>query len=60
MHEFQNGTLKSSSGDKVSSKKQAIAIGISEAKQKGLKVPKKGIPNPPNPVFTAGFFRSKK
>ena len=41
MHEFKEGTLKSSSGDKVPERKQALAIGISEAEQAGLKVPKK-------------------
>ncbi|MBU8881965.1 hypothetical protein KSK37_02590 [Kaistella sp. DKR-2] len=41
MHEFKEGELKSSSADKVTDKKQAIAIGISEAKEEGLKVPKK-------------------
>lgn len=41
MKEFKEGTLKSSSGEKVTNRKQAIAIGISEAEQKGLKVPKK-------------------
>lgn len=41
MHEFKEGKLKSSSGEKVKDRKQAIAIGISEAKEKGLKVPKK-------------------
>lgn len=40
MHEFKEGKLKSSAGDKVTDRKQAVAIGISEAKQKGLKVPK--------------------
>lgn len=40
MHEFKEGTLKSGSGKKVTSKKQAVAIGISEAREKGLKVPK--------------------
>lgn len=40
MHEFKEGKLKSSSGDKVTDRKQAIAIGISEAKESGLKVPK--------------------
>ncbi|WP_144283582.1 DUF6496 domain-containing protein [Chryseobacterium echinoideorum] len=40
MKEFKEGTLKSSSGDKVTDRKQAVAIGISEAKQEGLKVPK--------------------
>ncbi|MBL0198747.1 MAG: hypothetical protein IPP81_00810 [Chitinophagaceae bacterium] len=39
MHEFKEGTLKSSSGDKVTERKQAIAIGISEAKEAHLKVP---------------------
>ena len=40
MKEFKEGKLKSGSGDKVTNKKQAIAIGISEAKEEGLKVPK--------------------
>jgi len=40
MHEFKEGKLKSGSGEKVKSKKQAVAIGISEARDKGLKVPK--------------------
>lgn len=39
MHEFKEGKLKSSSGKKVKNRKQAIAIGISEAKEAGLKVP---------------------
>lgn len=41
LHEFKEGKLKSSSGEKVTDRKQAIAIGISEAKDEGLKVPKK-------------------
>lgn len=41
MHEYKEGTLKSSSGKKVKDHKQAVAIGISEAAQEGLKVPKK-------------------
>ncbi|WES97347.1 DUF6496 domain-containing protein [Chryseobacterium arthrosphaerae] len=41
MHEFKEGKLKSSSGKKVTSRKQAVAIGISEAREKGLKVPSK-------------------
>lgn len=40
MGEFKDGKLKSSSGKKVTSRKQAIAIGISEAREKGYKVPK--------------------
>ena len=42
MHERKEGTLKSGkSGKKVKSKKQAIAIGLSEARKEGGKVPKK-------------------
>lgn len=44
MHEFKEGTLKSGKygkGGKVKSRKQAIAIGISEAREAGTKVPKK-------------------
>lgn len=41
MQEYKEGKLKSRSGDKVTSRKQAVAIGISEAREKGLKVPKK-------------------
>ncbi|KIC62049.1 DUF6496 domain-containing protein [Chryseobacterium taiwanense] len=41
MHEFKAGKLKSSSGEKVTNRKQAIAIGISEAREAGLKVPPK-------------------
>jgi hypothetical protein len=40
MHERKEGTLRSGSGRKVTSKKQAIAIGLSEARKKGAKVPK--------------------
>jgi hypothetical protein len=40
MHERKRGTLKSgSSGKKVRSRKQAIAIGLSEARRAGAKVP---------------------
>jgi Family of unknown function (DUF6496) len=41
MHEKKKGTLKSGSGKKVTSRKQAIAIGISEARKAGAKVPKR-------------------
>jgi hypothetical protein len=42
MHRKKKGTLKSGrSGKKVTSRKQAIAIGLSEAREKGAKVPKK-------------------
>jgi hypothetical protein len=41
MRRKKKGTLKSGSGRKVKSRKQAIAIGLSEARSKGAKVPKK-------------------
>jgi len=42
MHEMHEGTLKSGrSGKKVTSKKQAVAIGLSEARREGGKVPRK-------------------
>ena len=41
MHEMKHGKLKSGSGKKVTNPKQAIAIGLSEARSKGAKVPKK-------------------
>jgi hypothetical protein len=42
MHERKRGTLRSGrSGTKVTSRKQAIAIGLSEARRAGAKVPKK-------------------
>jgi hypothetical protein len=42
MHEMKRGRLKSGkSGKKVTNPKQAIAIGLSEARRKGAKVPRK-------------------
>jgi hypothetical protein len=41
MKAFKQGKLKSGSGRKVTSRKQAIAIGLSEARKSGAKVPKK-------------------
>jgi Family of unknown function (DUF6496) len=41
VHREKSGTLKSGEGGKVKSKKQAIAIGLSEARKKGAKMPKK-------------------
>ena len=42
MHERKHGTLRSGrSGKKVTSRKQAIAIGLSEARRSGAKVPAK-------------------
>jgi hypothetical protein len=42
MRRRKKGTLKSGSGRKVKSRKQAIAIGLSEARKKGAKVPARG------------------
>jgi len=46
MHREKRGTLRSGKGGKggkVTSRKQAIAIGLSEARKKGAKVPKKSV-----------------
>ena len=41
MHEYKHGSLKSGGKRKVKSRKQAIAIGLSEARRSGAKVPRK-------------------
>ena len=41
MDEWKRGTLNSGSGQKVTNPKQAIAIGLSEAREAGAKIPKK-------------------
>jgi hypothetical protein len=44
VHKMKEGTLKSGkSKKKVTSRKQAVAIGLSEAREKGAKVPKKKL-----------------
>ncbi len=40
LHEFKHGNLKSSNGTKVTSRMQAIAMGLDEARREGGKVPK--------------------
>lgn len=42
MEEYKRGTLHSGSGAKVTNPKQAVAIGLSEARKAGAKIPKKG------------------
>jgi hypothetical protein len=42
MRRRKKGTLKSGSGRRVTSRKQAIAIGLNEAREKGGKVPSRG------------------
>lgn len=46
MRRRKKGTLKSGSGRTVKSRKQAIAIGLSEAREKGGKVPRKRKSSP--------------
>lgn len=41
MHEYKEGTLKSGSGKKVTSRKQAVAVALSEARHAGAKIPQK-------------------
>jgi hypothetical protein len=41
MREFKHGKLKSSSGQKVKKRKQAVAIALSEAREAGAKIPRK-------------------
>jgi hypothetical protein len=41
MHEMKEGKLKTGTGKKVTSKKQAVAISLSKARKEGAKVPKK-------------------
>jgi hypothetical protein len=41
MSEYKHGALKSGSGGKVNSRKQAVAIALSEARSSGAKIPKK-------------------
>ncbi len=41
MSEFKHGSLNSGSGGKVKSRKQAVAIALSEARSSGAKIPKK-------------------
>ncbi len=49
MHERKQGTLRSGrSGKKVTSRKQAIAIGLSEARQAGGKVPRSSSSSSPS------------
>jgi hypothetical protein len=42
MHEYKEGSLKSGGRKKVTSRKQAVAIALSEARKSGAKIPKKG------------------
>ena len=41
LHEYKEGILKSGSGKKISNRKQAVAIALSEARHAGARIPKK-------------------
>ena len=61
MHREKKGTLRSGKGGeggKVTSRKQAIAIGLSEARKKGAKVPVKPYSSFPKPVNSPSTFLS--
>jgi len=61
MHERKQGTLKSGgSGKKVTSKKQAIAIGLSEARREGGKVPSRAKSKSRGKRKSSGTSRSRK
>ena len=61
MHERKRGQLKSGrSGKKVTSRKQAIAIGLSEARKKGAKVPKKAAKKTGRKVAKKGGRKTAK
>ncbi len=60
IHEMKQGKLKSGSGKKVTSRKQAIAIGLSEAREKGAKVPAKKTASKTGKKTATKKTRSKK
>ncbi|HKU91651.1 MAG TPA: DUF6496 domain-containing protein [Steroidobacteraceae bacterium] len=61
MHERKEGTLRSGrSGKKVTSRKQAIAIGLSEARREGGKVPSRGKSKSKGKRKSSGGSRSRK
>lgn len=61
MHERKRGTLRSGrSGKKVTSRKQAIAIGLSEARERGAKVPKKAAKKTGRKTAKSGRKTAKK
>ena len=61
MHERKRGSLRSGrSGKKVTSRKQAIAIGLSEARKRGAKVPKKSAKKTGRKTAKRGRKMAKK
>ncbi len=59
MDEWKEGKLKTGSGKKVTSQKQAVAIGISEARAEGDKVPSKKSAAPKKKKASASSSSSK-
>jgi hypothetical protein len=60
MRRRKRGTLKTGSGKKVTSRKQAVAIGLSEARKKGAKVPRKKTGRPAAKRKRTTSTRSRK
>ena len=60
LHRRKKGTLKSGSGRKVTSRKQAIAIALSEAREKGAKVPARKSARKTSRKKTAGKKTARK
>jgi hypothetical protein len=60
MHKLKEGTLKTGTGKKVTSRKQAIAIGLSEARERGAKVPNKKTGRPATKSAKRGSKTSAK
>ncbi len=60
MHEMKEGKLKTGSGKKVTSRKQAIAIGLSEVREKDAKVPAKKTASKAGKKTTANKGSKKK
>jgi hypothetical protein len=59
MSRRKKGTLKSGSGRKVKSRKQAIAIALNESREKGAKVPRKRSPKKTTKKSTKKTARKK-
>lgn len=60
MDEYKKGKLKSGSGRKVKNRQQAVAIGISEAREEGLKVPGRKSSSKSSSSKSSGRSTSKK
>ncbi len=59
MDEMKKGKLKTGTGKKVTSRKQAIAIGLSEAREEGERVPKKAPKKAPKKTAKKAATKKK-